>query len=298
MSEEPTPLTMFGLPLVTEHRGRVPMEAHESDDLAATLARETTDRAAWRANNARLAEIDPRLVPAPKSVYVSPPFRMTDAFVDAFRVSPEPPREPAFLGDLLVRPLPVGTDPPPSAEQGITANSIAVSFDVALDMLPLPGIAGPLTLEDHEARETAAQERDQQARDLWRRYELAREWITDPHEPEVQAVLALHAPVEPSSGWVECRGCDMAGYEAEPPEWPCSTVRAVADLHGIDLPDEPLWVHDRPTCGADTTDPTTGRLRWGHYTCTRPLGHRGDEDTYSGRDWHDDANQGAAWPVE
>lgn len=42
-----------------------------------------------------------------------------------------------------------------------------------------------------------------------------------------RAVLELHAPV-PGAREV-CEGCDIDGYEAEPPEWPCRTWALAAD---------------------------------------------------------------------
>ena len=38
-------------------------------------------------------------------------------------------------------------------------------------------------------------------------------------------VRALHAPSGDS--WLCCEGCDMDGWEAEAPEWPCRTARLV-----------------------------------------------------------------------
>ena len=48
-----------------------------------------------------------------------------------------------------------------------------------------------------------------------------------------RAVLDLHS-ADPAN---ECRGCDFAGYEGEPPPWPCRTVEAIAAHHGITTPD-------------------------------------------------------------
>jgi hypothetical protein len=44
-----------------------------------------------------------------------------------------------------------------------------------------------------------------------------------------RAVLDLHAPVQ-SAYWLTCEGCDIAGHEAEPPEWPCRTYSLAAQL--------------------------------------------------------------------
>lgn len=53
-----------------------------------------------------------------------------------------------------------------------------------------------------------------------------------------RAVLDLHRPTP--GVYPECQGCDYAGYEAEPPRYPCRTVQLVADRANIALPDE--WV--------------------------------------------------------
>ena len=64
----------------------------------------------------------------------------------------------------------------------------------------------------------------------------------------LREVAQLHRPVD---GWREenqadpanavCDGCDMAGYEAEQPGWPCRTAVMVADLAGIDTTETSRW---------------------------------------------------------
>lgn len=51
-------------------------------------------------------------------------------------------------------------------------------------------------------------------------------------EPVARAVLALHARNDDG----ECEGCDMDGYDAERPYWPCRTIVTVAEALGIDVP--------------------------------------------------------------
>lgn len=53
------------------------------------------------------------------------------------------------------------------------------------------------------------------------------------------AVVELHGPKPYSVGfdgvvwrW-QCEGCDLDGYEAEPPEWPCQTTRLIAEHLGV-----------------------------------------------------------------
>ncbi len=48
-------------------------------------------------------------------------------------------------------------------------------------------------------------------------------------------------------GWV-CSGCDMDGYEAERPEWPCRTTATIAEGFDITIPDPMLF--ERPTDGS------------------------------------------------
>lgn len=51
--------------------------------------------------------------------------------------------------------------------------------------------------------------------------------LGDPHQT-IRHVVELHAPVQASASWLECHGCDVAGYDAEPPWWPCATWRLLA----------------------------------------------------------------------
>lgn len=49
--------------------------------------------------------------------------------------------------------------------------------------------------------------------------------------PAIQAIARLHGPVVKSYYRDPvCDGCDMDGYECEPPEWPCRTWNVVAML--------------------------------------------------------------------
>lgn len=58
----------------------------------------------------------------------------------------------------------------------------------------------------------------------------------DPHRlttlgKALRAVVELHAPkpyFEGRTDWLVCPGCDMSGYDAEHPDWPCSTIQAIA----------------------------------------------------------------------
>lgn len=53
-----------------------------------------------------------------------------------------------------------------------------------------------------------------------------------------RAVLELHKPqdVYPSgrpTGQTLCFGCDVEGFGAEHPEWPCSTVKVIGAALGV-----------------------------------------------------------------
>lgn len=55
----------------------------------------------------------------------------------------------------------------------------------------------------------------------------------------LRAVVELHKPVprfDHTPDWLVCHGCDMDGYDAEHPPWPCSTVQAIARELGIEVP--------------------------------------------------------------
>lgn len=56
----------------------------------------------------------------------------------------------------------------------------------------------------------------------------------------VKALLDLHMPDLDEDFSVECPGCDVSGYEGEQPEWPCRTVRVLANASGVALPDGDL----------------------------------------------------------
>lgn len=61
-------------------------------------------------------------------------------------------------------------------------------------------------------------------------------------DPVARAVLDLHAPVEDHFG-IECHGCPEDDDQGHP-SWPCTTVRVVADVYGIDLPPDIGWADD------------------------------------------------------
>lgn len=100
---------------------------------------------------------------------------------------------------------------------------------VAGRVLGLNGVA-PLTTEQREAIAARAhQDRVTTA--------AAQGSLAALEEPVARAVLELHKPNE----YGECEGCDYAGFDGEPPAYPCSTVELIAELHNIPMPNE--WRH-------------------------------------------------------
>jgi hypothetical protein len=73
-------------------------------------------------------------------------------------------------------------------------------------------------------------------------------------EPTLRAVLDLHWP-EDMQRHPSCPGCDIEGYEAEEPDWPCRTVRVIAEAQEIALPDRHLWSRPDPDFDPDAPPP-------------------------------------------
>ena len=115
--------------------------------------------------------------------------------------------------------------------------AISISREMALDA----GIVEP-TAEEKAEREQAARKWRQkraEARPGTVAYLAALDGITD--RPS-RIVLDLHS--RGIGHYPECAGCDYEGYESEPPSWPCRTVEAIADHHGIPTP--ALLVFEEP----------------------------------------------------
>jgi hypothetical protein len=60
-----------------------------------------------------------------------------------------------------------------------------------------------------------------------------------PPAAALTAVLTLHAPVRPYP-WLasldhHCAGDEFGGYDGEPPDWPCETIKAAAGAFGVAL---------------------------------------------------------------
>lgn len=67
-------------------------------------------------------------------------------------------------------------------------------------------------------------------------------------DPTARAVLDLHARRPRYGTHWECAVCLDGGDMGDGITWPCSTVAAVAAVHGIDLTDD--WLFERPNDGS------------------------------------------------
>lgn len=101
---------------------------------------------------------------------------------------------------------------------------------ISREMLLDEGLVEP-TAGERATRERYAAEQDARIEAERRRRAEAFARLADLDDRVARAVLELHRADERG----ECRGCDVAGYEAEQPDWPCRTVETVAALFEISL---------------------------------------------------------------
>ena len=78
----------------------------------------------------------------------------------------------------------------------------------------------------------AAQRAKQRRAEHAAKLAAAREQLAGIVEEPVRTILDLHHEHDSC-----CAGCDFDGYEAEPPDWPCTTTVTIARFYGIDLPE-------------------------------------------------------------
>lgn len=115
----------------------------------------------------------------------------------------------------------------------------AIAVNISRDRALMFGLVTP-TPEEAAEGERRARQYDVRRRESWRLYDEARAALASITDPLARAILDLHATdtIERPT----CGGCDIDGYEAEAPEWPCRTVQTVADQYEITLPDPAhLW---------------------------------------------------------
>lgn len=109
----------------------------------------------------------------------------------------------------------------------------AIALHVSRDMALIHGLVEPTPEEAVGGTEMSRQYQERQRRE-WLTYDAARPALDSLTDPLARRILALHHAKDVEAP--KCDGCDMDGYECERPEWPCRTVRAVAEVYGIDLP--------------------------------------------------------------
>ena len=118
------------------------------------------------------------------------------------------------------------------AIQRLTAG-IVVPRELLADMLDMQRAYAPLLGPDTRTpAERAAAKAEREAEDARKladaqaRHAAARAKV----DGKLAEVLDAHGPMSPGYAlWPVCLGCDIDGYDAEPPEWPCSTWALIAD---------------------------------------------------------------------
>jgi hypothetical protein len=102
---------------------------------------------------------------------------------------------------------------------------------VPRELLLDAGLVEPTPAERaHLDQQTA--EADRRIEERSAKHESARRQLAAITDPLARAILDLHH----EDDLHECAGYDYQGWEAEGPDWPCQTVRLVAEKYGIDLP--------------------------------------------------------------
>jgi hypothetical protein len=107
--------------------------------------------------------------------------------------------------------------------------TFSISREFAVDM----GLLQPTPEERAEQQRQSAVYRERAARHVAAVHKF-RDTLNLVGEPHWRAILDLHTPSPYDHP--ECQGCDVEGYEGEQPEWPCRTVRLVAEKCGIHVP--------------------------------------------------------------
>lgn len=184
------------------------------------------------------------------NVVVVPRMRITDAFVRAFDPNPAPTEHVDTDGRTWPLRAPVRAPGWREAREASMIRTNSFSYHVSAEMAALYGFGdhelGPITRETYVRRVQWETEK----REAWRLYDRAVAILpaVAAGNPAALAVIDLHKPV-PREGWDEspiCHGCDYGGMDAEPPEWPCSSVAAVADVFDVPLPSSSDLCGPRP----------------------------------------------------
>lgn len=116
----------------------------------------------------------------------------------------------------------------------LSTNQIAYTFNVSREYALDMGMIEPTPEELAERNDRSrAFHAEQQARRVQALDALEQLRSKD---SLTASILDLHS-CDTGADWSpECAGCDFSGYEGEPPEWPCRTILALAEHHGIDMP--------------------------------------------------------------
>lgn len=99
------------------------------------------------------------------------------------------------------------------------------------EMLTRPSTLADIARRDHDLEKFRAKREAAQPA-----FRAAIAAIDHVEEPYAAVVLKLHARSGSYTGHQSCEGCDYAGFDGEPPEWPCSTVELLAEELQIDWP--------------------------------------------------------------
>ena len=114
--------------------------------------------------------------------------------------------------------------------------TIQISREMALDH----GIVEPTEAEKRKRDEEMAAFRAKRA-EAQPRLRAALNQL-DALDGLARAVLDLHNFDRKARYSTTCEGCDFAGYEGDPPDWPCRTVDLIAEANGIDLAG--FWMYE------------------------------------------------------
>lgn len=140
---------------------------------------------------------------------------------------------------------------------GFEFNTVALS--VSRDMLLDLGMVEP-TPEEAAERHASAVAFYHERVAAWAVYEAARVQLAALTDPVSRALLDLHVPDDPEAP-ERCEGCDWSGYDGQPGAWPCRTVAAIAEHHGIAVPDAGLIDMGKPEPAPPEQQPWTGPFR-------------------------------------
>jgi hypothetical protein len=112
------------------------------------------------------------------------------------------------------------------------AIAMTISREMALDY----GLVEPTP---EEAAERAEQAREWRLREeqAWRIFDAMVPRLAALTEPATRAVLNLHANNDAEGG----PACDECYIGDDRAPWPCDTVKAIAAVHEIEVPDIELW---------------------------------------------------------